>query len=275
MKKFFIAALIAVSVSFTASAQETTTITKYEDKPIHGIKVSGAFDVQLCQAGGDRQNGAKVEIEKELADKLVFEYTEEGYVRLGFKDDMSKYFTRSKKKPQAWIVVTDLAFLSVNGASSVVCTSLFTSPGNVQIITAGTSSANLIDVTAKTAQVQVDGTSKLDDVTLKLSGKLTLEQTGTTKVNGKLEAAEASIKVGGVSSISLSGKCGEAVVDISGTSSADLQALVVGKLKASVGGVSKMQANVTESGVAEVTGMSSFKYTGSGLVTGKGVKRID
>lgn len=276
MKKFFIA-LSCTIVSFaSALAQEATTIiNKYEDKPIHGIMVNGAFDVQIRQASGENKNGAKVEIEKELADKLVFEYTEQGYVRLGFKDDMSKYFTRSKKKPQAWIVVTDLRYVSVTGASNVVATSVFTSPENVRIMSSGAASINLMDVTAKTAQIQAGGTSKMDDLTIKTSEKTVIDMTGTSKINGKLNAQSATIKLDGVCSLSMSGSCDSAKIDVSGTSSASLETLVIGNLTASVTGVSRVKANISGSGIATVGATSFFRYTGPGAMTGKGVKRLD
>ena len=68
MKKLFLLALCAVASPLFAAAQEATAvIEKYADKPIRGVIVAGAFDVQLAQAdGASRQAGAKVEILKEL-----------------------------------------------------------------------------------------------------------------------------------------------------------------------------------------------------------------
>lgn len=275
MKKFLIAALCAIIAPLASQAQTTTTIEKYQDKPIHGLIVSGAFDVQLRQAKGENKNGAKIEIENELADKLVFDLTDEGYVRISFKDDMSKYFTRSKKKPQAWITVTDLVYLNATGACNVVSTSVFTAPDNIRVLISGNASVNMVEVTAQNAQVEVSGTSDLSDAKFILSNKMLLNQNGTSKFTGNIKAADTHLYISGVSTVTLEGSTSTAVVDVNGTSSLNMVGLTVGKIQAKVGGISKVKANITESGTAEVGATSSFQYTGAGSVTGKGVKRLD
>lgn len=249
---------------------------KYADKPIRGVIVAGAFDVQLAQAdGASRQAGAKVEILKELEDKLVFEYTDEGYVRLTFKNDMSKYFTGSKKKPQAWLTVTELKYLNVTGASNVVCTGICSTTGNLRILTSGNASVNLLEASAETINIEVSGTSDLSDAKLTAEGKAEAIQSGTSKINGEIKAGTAIFTVSGVSGLTLSGGAEEAVLDVSGTASADLENFSIGTVNAKVSGMGKVKANVIGGGTAQVSTMGSFRYKGAGLVTGKGVKRLD
>lgn len=275
MKKLFLLALCAVA-PFFARAQETVVLEKYADKPINGIIVAGAFDVQLAQAGvGARSAGAKVEILKELEDKLVFDYTDEGYVRLTFKNDMSKYFTGSKKKPQAWVTVTNLEYLNVTGASNVVCTGACSTAGDVRILTSGNASVNLLEVSAKAANVEVSGTSDLSDVKLTAEDRVVLVQSGTSKVTGTVKTGVAQFSLSGVAGLTLSGGAEEAVLDAGGTASANLEDFTIGTVSAKVTGMGKIKANVIGGGSAEVSTMGSFRYKGAGLVTGKGVKRLD
>ena len=248
MKKLFLLALCAVAAPLFAAAQEATAvIEKYADKPIRGVIVAGAFDVQLAQAdGASRQAGAKVEILKELEDKLVFEYTDEGYVRLAFKNDMSKY-----------------------------CTGICSTTGNLRILTSGNASVNLLEASAETINIEVSGASDLSDAKLTAEGKAEAIQSGTSKIDGEIKAGTAIFTVSGVSGLTLSGGAEEAVLDVSGTASADLENFSIGTVNAKVSGMGKVKANVIGGGTAQVSTMGSFRYKGAGLVTGKGVKRLD
>lgn len=277
MKKLFLLAVCALVAPLFAAAQEATTvIEKFGDKTIKGVIIAGAFDVQLSQAdGSSRKVGAKVEILKEVEDKLVFELTEEGYVRVAFKNDMTKYFTGSKKKPQAWITVSELQYLNVTGASNVVCTGICSTEGPLRLLTSGNASVNLLESSAETINIEIGGTSDLSDTKLTATGKTELIQSGTTKMTGTLKTGTAVLTLSGVAGLTLDGGAEEAVLDVSGTSSADLENFTIGTVNAKVSGMSKVKANVMGGGTAEVSTMGSFRYKGDGLVTGKGVKRLE
>lgn len=278
MKKLLLLVCCALALPLSGMAQEapTTVVEKYADRTINGVIIAGAFDVQLSQAdGASRTVGAKVEVQQELADKLVFEYTDEGYVRLSFKNDVSKYFTGSKKKPQAWITVSELKYLNVTGASSVVCTGICSTEGDLRILTSGTASVNLLEASAGTLHVEAGGTSDMSDAKLTVAGGAVAEVSGTSKLSGTVKCGDAKFVVSGVSSVTLAGEAAKAEVEISGTGAADLEHFAVGEMTAKVSGMGKVKANVTAGGTAEVSTMGSFRYTGSGLVTGKGVKRLD
>lgn len=278
MKKLLLLVCCALALPLSGMAQEapTTVVEKYADRTINGVIIAGAFDVQLSQAdGASRTVGAKVEVQQELADKLVFEYTDEGYVRLSFKNDVSKYFTGSKKKPQAWITVSELKYLNVTGASSVVCTGICSTEGDLRLLTSGTASVNLLEASAGTLHVEAGGTSDVSDAKLTVAGGAVAEVSGTSKLSGTVKCGDAKFVVSGVSSVTLAGEAAKAEVEISGTGAADLEHFAVGEMTAKVSGMGKVKANVTAGGTAEVSTMGSFRYTGSGLVTGKGVKRLD
>ncbi|WP_300828895.1 DUF2807 domain-containing protein [uncultured Rikenella sp.] len=259
-----------------AEAQESVVVEKYADKPIRGVIIAGAFDLQLQQAdGASKQVGAKVEILRELEDKLVFEYTEDGFVRLAFKDDMTKYFTGSKKKPQAWVTVSELTYLNVTGASTVVGTGRCSSSGKLRLMTSGNASVNLLSCSAGEIDIEASGTSDLSDVKLSATGRTTIETSGTAKVRGELRTAEMTLRMTGVSGVVLSGSAAEADWNVGGTSSADLERLETEHVTAEVTGMGQVKACVTGNGTAQVSTMGSFRYTGAGRMTGKGVKRLD
>ena len=83
------------------------------------------------------------------------------------------------------------------------------------------------------------------------------------------------LTLSGVAGLTLDGGAEEAVLDVSGTSSADLENFTIGTVNVKVSGMSKVKANVMGGGTAEVSTMGSFRYKGDGLVTGKGVKRLE
>lgn len=259
-----------------AVAQENVVIEQYADRPIRGVIIAGAFDVQLQQADGPSKTvGARVEILRELEDKLVFEYTEEGFVRLAFKNDMSKYFTGSKKKPQAWVTVSELTYLSATGASTVVGTGRCSTSGKLRLMTSGNASVNLLSCSAGEIDLEASGTSDLSDVKFSVKGRTLLETSGTAKVKGELQTGEMSLRMTGVSGVALSGSAAEADWKVGGTSSADLERFETERVTAEVTGMGQVKACVTGSGTAQVSTMGSFRYTGAGRMTGKGVKRLD
>ncbi len=265
-----------LAMPMSAGAQESVTIEKYADKPIRGVIVAGAFDLQVQQADGPSKTvGARVEILRELEDKLVFEYTEEGFVRLAFKNDMSKYFTGSKKKPQAWVTVSELTYLSATGASTVVGTGRCSTSGKLRLMTSGNASVNLLSCAAGELDLEASGTSDWSDVKLAVTGATTIETSGTAKVKGELRTEKMTLRMSGVSGVVLSGSATEADWKVGGTSSADLERFETGRVTAEVSGMGQVKACVTGEGTAQVSTMGSFRYTGDGKVTGKGVKRLD
>lgn len=276
MKKLLLTVTALISaVCLSASAQDMKVIEKYGDKTINGLIVAGAFDVQLSQEGGSRTAGAKVTVDSEIEAHLIFEFTDDGYVRLSYKDDMSKYFTRSRKKPQVWITVSDMQYLNVTGACNVVFTSPTTTPNDFRLFVSGNANIELMEVRCEAAAVQMSGTSNVNDAKLTAPHEIKVELAGTAKFKGELKTGLLLLTQAGMSGITATGGAEQATLDLSGKSNAHLQDFNIGTVGGKVGGVSRVRASVSAGGQIDVATAASFRYTGDGLVTGKGVKRLD
>jgi|GEM_PF-6595826 len=274
IKKFSLLALIAFFTVSVAMAQQTVTVTEFEGKPIKGIIVNGAFDVRLSQGN---ESSASVELLAELKDKLTFEYTDDSYVRIGFKDDVTKYLTRSKVKPTATVVVNELQYANVTGASSLIAKGKFTtSTGEFRIVSAGSASLTWIDITCKSAALDVSGNSLLDDIVVKASENAIIKISGTSGGTVDMKCDNLVINASGASKLTLKGKA-ETLVNITtvGTSSIDMLEFDSPKHLADLSGLSKIKANVSGTSSVKASKTSSYRFTGSGMVTGSGAKRLD
>lgn len=273
MKKF---SLLALTLLFTTSlcvAQGTTNITKFKGQPINGLIVNGAFEVRLSQG---EESSARVELLEELKDKLTFEYTEEGYIRLDFKDDITKYLTRTKNKPTLYIVVDELKYLSATGACSLIAKGKFSTAGQFTLRTAGTSYVTWIDIKCQSAGIDVTGSSKLEDITVTTPSDISLTVSGTSSAAIKVDCAEMTLAASGTTKTTLGGRASGGIkITASGSSVIDMLEFDSPRHTATLSEISKIRANV--SGMASVTmgKLSSYRFTGSGTVTGSGAKRLD
>ena len=218
MKKVALLVLAVLLAAPIARAQETT-ITKFKDKPIHGLIVNGAFEVRLSQA---ETSSARVEIFEELQDKLIFEYTEEGFIRLDFKDDVTKYLTRSKKKPTAYIEVEQLRHCALTGACNLIAKGKFSTSGVFNMINTGTAYMTWINVECESASVDVTGSSKVDDITVNARDKVVINTAGTASAAVKVDCPTLTLTMAGTSKLTVSGKAENATYNVAGLSSLDL-----------------------------------------------------
>lgn len=251
MKKIVLLAIFALFISASSYGQKTT-IAKFEGQDIRGVIIGGAFDVRLSQ--GD-ETGVKVEIAAESSNKLTIELTQEGYVRLGYGSDVGKYFTSAKNRPVAYIVVKELNYLNLSGSCNLICKEQFTSEKPFVMSVAGSAFCDYLDIQCKDANVSISGASKIDNFKITDSGKLTLDATVSANV-------------------SLSGSAVTSRLSVSGTSSLDALKFMCPEIQASATGTSLIKANVTGTADVTVGGLSSFKYIGSGRISGSGAKPL-
>lgn len=250
MKKFLIFLFFATLFTGSAFAQRQT-ITKFEGQTITGVAINGAFDVRISQG---ESSYAKVDIADELVSKLTFEISDDGVVRLGFGTKMGSLFKGSKNRPMATIVLSKLDYIYVSGASTVIGKGQFTA-ANFTMTLSGAAFASFINVNCENANLSIDGEGKTEDITINASKKLTAEVGGAAKVT-----------FGGSAAVSKVTSSGPASVDMLGFDCPNQTAITLG--------TSLIKANV--SGTAEVTvgGISSFKYTGSGVVKGEKAEKL-
>ena len=193
MKKLalIVAALFVIPA---AIAQGMTNISKFKDKPIRGLIVNGAFEVRLSQG---EKSSARVEILEEIQDKMIFEYTEEGFIRLDFKDDVTKYLTKNKNKPTAHIVVEELCHCGLTGACNLIAKGKFSTEGEIVITNTGTSYMTWIDVECGSASLDIAGNSKAEDITVNAKGNVVLGVAGTSSIATKVNCGNLTINTSG------------------------------------------------------------------------------
>ena len=272
MKKLVLIAA-AMLVIPGAMAQGMTSISKFNDKPIRGLLVNGAFEVRLSQG---EKSSARVEIFEELQDKMIFEYTEEGFIRLDFKDDVTKYLAKNKNKPTAHIVVEELRHCGLTGACNLIAKGKFSTEGEVVLRSTGTSYMTWINVDCGSASVDIAGNSKVEDVTVNAGGNVVVGVAGTASAALKTDCKGLVIGTSGAAKLALTGKASETVkLEAAGTSSIDMLGFESPKHEAEVKGLSKVRANVTGTSTVNVGNTASYRFTGSGSVTGSGAKRLD
>lgn len=272
MKKFYLLLLSLLFVSMASNAQKTTTITKFEGKPIKGIIVSGAFDIQLSQG---ENASAKVEINEELVDKLTFTHTGDGIIELNFKSDIAKYFTKTKSRPLAVIVVNQLDFVNVTGACSLIAKGQFTTDNLFRLYSSGNAFVSWINVTCQKAVCEVSGNSKIDDCSIKANETVSMVVGGSSKTNCKVTADKLFLNISGTSDMNLTGKANSSEVSTTGTSSLDMLGFDAATQSAELRGISSIKATVNGKANVEIGGTSTYKFTGTGVVTGAGAKRLD
>lgn len=251
MKKFVFLTISLFFITMGAMA-EKTTITKFEGETIRGLIVSGAFDVRLSQ--GD-ECSVRVELQADASSKLTIELTDQGYVRIGYGSEFGKYFTSSKNRPVAHVVVKELAYLNISGTCALIAKEQFTAPDKFVMSVWGSAFCEFIDVMCKNGNVSVDGTAKVESLKITDSGKLTLEAATTARVE-------------------LSGSASSARFTVSNAASVDLLKFMCPEIQASATGTSLIKANVTGTADVTVGGLAAFKYIGSGRILGSGAKPL-
>lgn len=245
--------LFSLLFGATAVAQERTTITKFEGKTITGVAVYGAFDVKLSQGS---TTGARVEVPIEASEKLTYELTDEGYLRLGYGSDVGKYFTSNKNRPVAHITVSHLAYLALSGNCSVLGESTFTSPGNFVLTATGASFCDQMMVQSKAgANISVESGAKVEKLKLECQEKVV-------------------VSVEGSSLLTLSGGAPAARLAVSGIAKCDALGFTCPELQVSATGTSMMKIHISESADVTTGPMSAVRYTGSGKITGSGAKPL-
>ncbi len=242
MKKFFMA--IALTMCATvAMAQQTKKISQFQNEDIYGLIADGAFDIRISQGS---ETGVHIEILDEHADKLSVSKTEQGYIRVGYGSSVGRYF-KGKNKPFVTVVVKELRFLRLDGACTAIGKGEYSASELSEIILAGSSSLDFINVSAPNVVFDITG-GKTSDITV---------STDDLKIN-----------ISGTSRASIDGTAKTSKITSSGASSLEILALKCPKIEAVVSGMSGVKALVEGEAQVTRTGTASFRYTGSGKITG-------
>lgn len=271
MKKFFLMTVLLLIGTTTIWAQKYTTITRFENRTIRGLIVDGAMDVRLSQGGHTK---VSVEILDEMADKVNFDYTDDDYVRVTYKNDVSKHFTPNRKKPMLTVVVSELNSLRVGGACSLIAKGEFTATSKFRMEVTGAAFASFINVKCPEALIEILGASQADDIKITSPGVVTISSNDASKGSLNVKSKTLNANASGTSKISILGSCSSARTESSGTSILDLLNLNCPEFRSSATGMSRTTANVSGTADITVSSMASFRYMGTGKIIGSGARPL-
>ncbi len=250
MKKFCFTLISLLFITLSVSAQRST-IKKFEGTQIRGLIVSGAFDVNVTEG---RSEGVEVTLSDDIADKLIMELTEEGYLRLSFGNATSNIFLKSADRPKAKFSTRNLDYISVAGNSVILGSGSFKAD-NLNMVIKDSGFLSFIDMKCDYATVKVEGTSKVEELTLDVANSATFD-------------------ISGASSIRVDGSAKSVDVDATSASAIDLISFISPIIDAHSSGTATIKLNVTGKANVKKVGLSAIRYIGEGTIIGEGAKRL-
>lgn len=250
MKKFLLTLFSLLFVTSFSYAQ-SSVITKYEGENLKGVVVSGAFDVNI-KLGTETK--VEVTMLDEVAGKVTYELTDDNYVRLSYGSNTGSVFVSKKKRPRAEIVLNELEYLKLSGDAVLIGSGTFTTDKFVMNVS-GSAFASFVLVDCEEFSFTADGANKVEDI----------------KINASVSAAITSA---GSSSVDISGSAPKVKAIASATSSMNLLSFDSPEIDAITSGTAVIKANVTGQATIVSSGLSAFRYTGSGKIIGDGAKKL-
>lgn len=271
MKKRVIISISLILSLLTATAQNSKTVKSFTGVDIHGLVVSGAFDVQLSE--GD-ETGVTIEIREDATSKLSVLMTEDKCVRISFADDLTKYFIE-KKKPLAKVVVSRLDYLNLSGNVSLIAKGKFSCYQSFTTIMTGTAFASFINIDCDKATLDIKGKAKLEDFNISAAGNIDITTAESAYVAASVKCSNLVLESGLASDMKLSGTVANKVkVYSTGTSKITILDVTCPTIDATVQNMSRVNANVSGTANLQKSGMASFRYIGQGRISGDGAKPL-
>ncbi len=250
MKKFHLTLISLLFITLGASAQRST-IKKFEDQTIKGLIVSGAFDVNIVEGGS---SGVEVTLADDMADKLLMEVTEDGYLRLSFGSSASNLFLKSEDRPKAKFSAKSLEYISLSGSSVLLGSGEFKAD-QLNIVVKESAFLSFVDIKCNDVIVTTEGTSKIE--------KLTVDAKQT-----------AIFDVRGSSSVTIYGEAQSVDADATSTSALDIVSFSSPLIDAHASGTATIKLNVTGEAKVKKVGLAAIRYIGDGKIIGEGAKRL-
>lgn len=272
MKKTLIILLLTFLLSPRGYGQQLTRLSKFEGVEIRGLIASGAFDIKLSQGS---VGSSVITVRDDLLSKLTYQITPEGYLKLGFMDDVTKYITTSKNRPEAVVVLNSLDYMEISGACSVLANGTFSSSSLAVLKMTGAAYVSWIKLsTERDIFVELSGACKMEAFEATTVGNVNINISGTSNAFARVNCQKALALVSGVSFLELSGQSADSNVSAGGTSAIEMLDFVSPEMIFYVNGLSKVKSYVKEAATVELSGFGSFSYLGPGQVTGNGAKRM-
>lgn len=272
MKKLIIILLFTLLSIPWGYGQVMTKVSKFEDTQIFGIIASGAFDIKLSQG---QVSSSVITIKEDLVNKLTYEITDQGYLKIGFIEDVTKYIATSKNRPEAVIVVSKLDYLSISGACSVLAKGSFSSSAVGVVKMMGASYMSWLKLSSdRDIFVELTGASKLESFEATTPNNVNINISGTSNAFIRVDCKKSMALVSGVSFLELSGKSESSSVSAGGTSAVEMLDFVAPQMIFYANGLSKIKGYVQDKATVELSGFGAFSYLGPGEVFGNGAKRL-
>jgi serine/threonine protein kinase len=151
------------------------------------------------------------------------------------------------------------ARLDTSGASSVTLTG---GAQEAELSASGASHLVLGEFPLKQGKLELSGASTAD-IVVRTTAPFTATMSGASKLRGKLETAELTLKTDGASHVDLDGSAKRAKVSVSGTSHAQLDGVETETMNITVSGASHAKVAVSGSLDYDVSSVSQLTYKGS------------
>lgn len=192
MKKILLLFTLLVCVCAATAQTQMVRLTRFEGKPITGISVSSAFDVELIRSD---KTYAVVEINAALEDALQFELND-GVVTIGLRNTGRRWGEGNKYRARVYL--SELTSLRGSGAVDIHCSGEFES---------------------RASEIHLSGAADMDNLVLVCSGDVRLECTGASDMkNCRISCLNMNATQGGASDVHIAGFNGNLACDLSGSS---------------------------------------------------------
>lgn len=245
---FLLAMVVVTSVVSAQDAMQSKVYFKGEK--ISGLICDGTMNIQLTE--NPSATGVFLDLPESAISSLTIDKTEDDYVRIKFGNDLNKIF---KSRITIQVTVSNLKYMKLSGATSVIAKGKFSHSKEVTISMEGSSaSADYLNIEANDVKIDLAGMTKMEEATINTASfQLLTSGTGpkVTVVDGK--AAKGKIETTGA-----------------GRSNIGLVNFPIDELNANITGLSLVKANVKVKATVNVANGASFRYMGLGNVEGTG-----
>ena len=250
LKKTF-SILITLFCLANASAQEKFT-PDINLQNVTGVIINGATEVKL-----EQQLTPEISIiaSPEIKENMTVAVNEQGQLLIDFGSDINKFFKSKKNRPNIYISLPKLNYLKISGVANVLCSGTFKTDEEFVLITNGKSFVEFLNVKAPKINVSTLGVSQVSEM--------------------KVNTAEMTVEANNVSSANIIGEVsGKMILRTNNTGSINTLNVKCPDIKASAFGMSNMKVHIETKAHVEAGGTSSFRYTGTGAVSGDGGKKL-
>lgn len=240
-------------------ASSTMQINRFRGETITHLKVSNVITVELSQG---ENTGIDFQFDSRLEPYLVCEL-KNGKLTIGF-NNLPKELQSSSKwstKATATITVSRLDGLDVSGVCTVNGRTAFTST-NTHFNFAGVSNLKNMKLKTQTAKLDISGVCGLQNLEISAEENLTVNVSGTSKVDMTAHTDRFRSTVSGVAKLTVSGKADYSNTTVSGSSNCNMVNFEVDNVTISVSGASAARCWAIERLVTTASGVGSISYKG-------------